>query len=120
MTALPGPSEPLDISFNEDALATLTAAFRQYGDAFRIFSPTANSHICVFSHPDHVRRVFVDNNGNYTKQPTALKYANIFFGLATSGGTQAYYKQAPTREAADKLVAARFAAPGTFAYRAAW
>ena len=67
MTALPGPSEPLDISFNEDALATLTAAFRQYGDAFRIFSPTANSHICVFSHPDHVRRVFVDNNGNYTK-----------------------------------------------------
>jgi cytochrome P450 len=67
MTALPGPSEPLDISFNEDALATLTAAFRQFGDAFRIFSPTANSHICVFSHPDHVRRVFVDNNGNYTK-----------------------------------------------------
>ena len=51
------------------------------------------------------------NNGNYTKQPAALKYANIFFGLATSGGTQAYYKQAPTREAADKLVAARFAAP---------
>ena len=67
MTALPGPSEPLDISFNEDALATLTAAFRQFGNAFRIFSPTANSHICVFSHPDHVRHVFVDNNSNYTK-----------------------------------------------------
>lgn len=67
MNALPGPSEPLDISFNEDALATLTTAFRQYGDAFSIFSPTANTHICVFSHPDHVRRVFVDNNSNYTK-----------------------------------------------------
>ena len=67
MTALPGPATPLDISFNEDALATLQGAFAQYGDAFRIFSPAANSHICVFSHPDHVRHVFVDKNSNFTK-----------------------------------------------------
>jgi cytochrome P450 len=67
MTELTGPSAPLDISFNEDALATLKGAFAEYGDAFRIFSPATNSHICVFSHPDHVRHVFVDKNSNFTK-----------------------------------------------------
>jgi cytochrome P450 len=65
--SLPGPSTPLDISFNEDALATLTAAFQQYGDAFSIFSPATKSKICVFSHPDHVRHVFVDKNVNFNK-----------------------------------------------------
>lgn len=67
MTELPGPSEPLDVSFNEDVLTALTTAFARYGDAFRVFSPTTNSNICVFSHPDHVRHVFVDKNANYTK-----------------------------------------------------
>ena len=67
MNTLPGPAEPLDISFNEDALDTLTAAFTRYGDAFSIFSPEINARICVFSHPDHVRQVFVDNHANYTK-----------------------------------------------------
>jgi homoserine O-acetyltransferase len=52
-------------------------------------------------------------NGEYTAQPAAFKYANVFFGLATSGGTQAYYEQAGTREKADKLVEARLAAPQT-------
>lgn len=67
MTTLPGPPEPLDISFSEDALKTLTGAFARYGDAFRIFSPATNAHICVFSHPDHVRHILVDNHANYTK-----------------------------------------------------
>jgi homoserine O-acetyltransferase len=35
----------------------------------------------------------------------------VFFGIATIGGTLAYQKQAPTREAADKLLAQRYAAP---------
>jgi enediyne biosynthesis protein E7 len=67
MNSLPGPSTPLDISFNEDALATLTAAFERFGDAFSIFSPATGSKICVFSHPDHVRHVFVDKNTNFNK-----------------------------------------------------
>lgn len=67
-TALPpGPAEPLDISFSEDVLATLSAAFAQYGDVFRVYSPVTQAHIYVFSHPDHVRRVLVDNHPNYTK-----------------------------------------------------
>jgi homoserine O-acetyltransferase len=52
-------------------------------------------------------------NGNYTKQPGSLKLANAFFGIATSGGTLNYQKQAPTRAQADKVVDARLAAPMT-------
>ena len=52
-------------------------------------------------------------NGNYTKQPTSLKLANVFFGIATSGGTLNYQAQAPTRVQADKVVDARLAAPMT-------
>jgi homoserine O-acetyltransferase/O-succinyltransferase len=49
------------------------------------------------------------NNGNYTKQPNALKHASVFFSIATAGGTLNYQKQAPTRELADKAVDARLA-----------
>ncbi len=49
------------------------------------------------------------NGGNYTKQPQSLRMANAFFGIATSGGTLAYQKLAPTREQADKIVDARLA-----------
>ena len=51
------------------------------------------------------------NNGNYTTQPHSLKYASTFFGIATSGGTLNYQKEAPTRELADKFVDARLSAP---------
>ena len=51
------------------------------------------------------------NNGNYTTQPPSLRLANVFFGVATSGGTLAYQNLAPTRQSADKLVDERLAAP---------
>ena len=39
-------------------------------------------------------------DGNYTTQPAApSQVASVFFGIATSGGTLAYQKMAPTREA---------------------
>jgi homoserine O-acetyltransferase len=50
-------------------------------------------------------------DGNYTAQPKAMKYANAFFGIATSGGTLAWQKLAPTRARADKLVEDRINAP---------
>jgi homoserine O-acetyltransferase len=50
------------------------------------------------------------NGGNYSQQPRSLRLANAFFGIATSGGTLAYQKLAPTRASADKLVDARLAA----------
>jgi homoserine O-acetyltransferase len=52
-------------------------------------------------------------NGNYTKQPNSLKLANVFFGIATSGGTLNYQAHAPTRALADKLVDTRLAASMT-------
>ncbi|TCR64088.1 alpha/beta fold hydrolase [Bosea sp. BK604] len=68
-----------------------------------------------------MRRMIVDavrndpdwKNGDYTTQPPAFRTANVFFGIATSGGTLAYQKQAPTREAADKLLDERLKAPFT-------
>jgi len=59
-----------------------------------------------------LRRLIVDsirndpewNNGNYTKQPRSAQFASVFFGIATSGGTLATYKAAPTRAQADKIL----------------
>ena len=66
-----------------------------------------------------LRRLIVDsirndpewNNGNYTKQPRSAQFASVFFGIATSGGTLATYKAAPTRAQADKILDARLNAP---------
>jgi homoserine O-acetyltransferase/O-succinyltransferase len=66
-----------------------------------------------------MRRLIIDsvkndpdwNGGNYTTQPRSLKAAAVFFGVATSGGTLAYSKLAPTRAAADKMLDERLAAP---------
>ena len=62
---------------------------------------------------DSIRNDPAWNNGNYTTQPRAVQFANVFFGITTIGGSQAYYKLAPTREKADKLVEERMAAPFT-------
>src|SRR5260370_33709050 len=53
------------------------------------------------------------NNGNYTAQPRSARFASVFYGIATNGGTLAYQKLAPTREAADKLLDDRLAEPFT-------
>jgi homoserine O-acetyltransferase len=49
------------------------------------------------------------NDGNYTEQPNSMRLANVFYATATSGGTLAYQKLAPTREKADKMVDERLA-----------
>lgn len=66
-----------------------------------------------------LRRLIIDsirndpewNNGNYTKQPRSAQFASVFFGIATSGGTLATYKAAPTRAQADKILDARLNGP---------
>jgi homoserine O-acetyltransferase len=60
---------------------------------------------------ESIRRDPEYKDGHYAAPPASLKVANAFFGFATSGGTQAYQKAAPSREAADKLVDERLAAP---------
>ena len=49
--------------------------------------------------------------GDYTVQPKAMKAATVFYLVATNGGSRAFQKAAPTREAADKILDARIAAP---------
>jgi cytochrome P450 len=63
----PVASEPLDISFESDALSVLERNFAVHGDAFRMFSPVLQRPIWVLSHPDHVRHVLVDRSANFTK-----------------------------------------------------
>jgi homoserine O-acetyltransferase len=66
-----------------------------------------------------MRRIIIDgirndpdwNNGNYTTQPRSAHAASVFYGIVSAGGTLAYQKAAPTREAADNLVDGRLAAP---------
>jgi len=66
-----------------------------------------------------MRRLIIDtirndpdwNGGDYTAQPKAFRAAAVFYGIATNGGTLAYQKMAPTREAADKLLDQRLSAP---------
>ena len=50
-------------------------------------------------------------NGDYTVQPRSARIASVFYGIVSAGGTLAYQKAAPTREAADKLLDSRLAAP---------
>ncbi|MFI4930600.1 MAG: alpha/beta fold hydrolase [Burkholderiales bacterium] len=50
-------------------------------------------------------------DGNYAMQPKSAQVASVFYGVATNGGTLAYQKQAPTREAADRLLDGRLNAP---------
>src|SRR4051795_2803710 len=52
-------------------------------------------------------------NGDYKTQPPLMKVAAQFYSTATSGGTLAFQKLAPTSGQADKLVDERLAAPFT-------
>ncbi len=51
------------------------------------------------------------NGGNYTAQPRNMQTHLLYFGLATIGGNQALYKQAPTSAKGDELIFKRLAAP---------
>jgi homoserine O-acetyltransferase len=93
----------------------------KYPDFMDALAPMASQPTAMASRNWMMRRLIIDSirndpewmGGNYTAQPRAAKAANVFFGIATSGGTLAYQQQAPTREAADKLLDSRLNAPFT-------
>ena len=86
-----------------------------YPDLMDALVPMASQPSAMASRNWLMRRMIVDairtdpawKGGEYTEQPQAFRTANVFFGIATNGGSLAYQQQAPTREAADKLLAAR-------------
>ena len=91
----------------------------KYPDSMDALVPMASQPSEMSSRNWMMRRLLIEtirsdpdyNNGNYTTQPRSTKLANVFFAIGTNGGTLAYQKLAPTREAADKLVDQRLAAP---------
>jgi homoserine O-acetyltransferase len=93
----------------------------KYPDFMDALVPMASQPSAMSSRNWMMRRLIVDsirndpawNSGNYSVQPRAARVASVFYGIATAGGTLAYQKMAPTREAADKLLDERLAAPST-------
>jgi homoserine O-acetyltransferase len=91
----------------------------KYADAMDALAPMASQPTAMASRNWMLRRLLIETirsdpdykDGNYTTQPRSMKFASIFYGTATSGGTLAYQKLAPTSAQADKLVDERLAAP---------
>jgi len=89
----------------------------KYPDFMDTLVPTAAHPTAMAGRNWMLRRMVVDlvrndpewNGGNYTQQPRSLKLAQVYFGVATSGGTQAVYRAAPTREKADQILDQRLA-----------
>ncbi|HZM86690.1 MAG TPA: alpha/beta fold hydrolase [Blastocatellia bacterium] len=88
-----------------------------YPDFMDALVPLASQPVEVAGRNWITRRMLIDsirndpewNGGNYTKQPRSLQTAQVYFSMATSGGTQALYKAAPTQDKADQLVNERLA-----------
>ncbi len=93
----------------------------KYPDFMDALAPMASQPIAMASRNWMMRRLIIDairkdpdwKDGNYTTQPKAVQVANVFYGIATSGGTMAYQAQAGTHEKAEKMLNDRLAAPFT-------
>ena len=92
---------------------------QKYPSFMDIAVPMASLPMEMSSRNWILRRLIIDSirndpewmNGNYSKQPRSAQFASVFYALATSGGTQALYKAAPTRDKADQLLNQRLGAP---------
>ena len=90
----------------------------KYPDFMDALAPMASQPTAMASRNWMMRRLVIDSirndpdwkGGDYTTQPKAFRTAAVFFNLGTNGGTLAFQKMAPTREAADKLLDQRLAA----------
>lgn len=93
----------------------------KYPEFMDTLAPMAAQPTAMSSRNWMMRRLIIDairndpewKDGNYTTQPRSAKVASVFFAIGTSGGNIALQKAAPTREAADKLLDQRLAAPFT-------
>jgi homoserine O-acetyltransferase/O-succinyltransferase len=92
---------------------------QKYPDMMDVAVPMASFPTEMSGRNWILRRLIIDAirndpewmNGNYTTQPRSLQFASVFYGLATSGGTQRLYKATPTREKADQLLNQRLTTP---------
>ncbi len=63
----PGPSAGFDLDGSDETLARLREYSANYGDFYRVFSPSRGSYGYVINHPDDVKHVLLSNHRNYTK-----------------------------------------------------
>jgi cytochrome P450 len=63
----PGPAEPLDLAVSEDMIARLMGLFEKFGDLYRFYNPSTQSHVYVLTHPDHAKQILITNYKNYIK-----------------------------------------------------
>lgn len=93
----------------------------QHPDFMDALVPMASQPAAMSSRNWMMRRLVIDTirndpdwkGGSYTEQPKSAKAALVYYLIATNGGSRALQKAAPTREAADKIIDARLAAPMT-------
>ena len=93
----------------------------RYPDFMDAAMPMASQPTAMASRNWMLRRMMLEtikndpeyNNGNYTTQPRMMKIANVFFGIATNGGTLNYQNVAPDNAKADEFVNKALAAPMT-------
>ncbi len=91
----------------------------RYPDMMDAIVPMASQPTAMSSRNWMMRRLMIETikadpdyrNGDYTTQPKSLGLANVVYATGTNGGDLAYQRLAPTREAADKMVDQRLAAP---------
>jgi homoserine O-acetyltransferase len=91
---------------------------QKYPEMMDIAVPMASLPAAMSGRNWILRRLIIDSirqdpewmNGNYTRQPRSLRFASVFFAMATNGGNQGLYKAAPTRERADALLDQRLTA----------
>jgi homoserine O-acetyltransferase len=91
---------------------------QKYPDAMDVAVPMASLPTPMSGRNWMMRRLIIDSirndpdwmGGNYTKQPRSLQFASVFYGIGTSGGNQALFRAAPTREKADQLLDQRLKA----------
>jgi len=83
-----------------------------YPGAMDLLVPMASMPVEVAGRNWMLRRMLIDavrndpeyKGGNYDREPPGFLRAQAYFGIATSGGTQALYRAAPTRQKADEYV----------------
>jgi homoserine O-acetyltransferase len=88
-----------------------------YPDFMDVLVPMGSQPVAISGRNWILRRMLIEtikadpgyNGGDYVEQPRTFRMAAKFFSLATSGGTRAWQKIAPTRALADKVVEERLA-----------
>jgi len=83
---------------------------QRYPRALDLAVPMASLPVEMSGRNWIMRRLIIDS---IRRDPKNAQFASMFYAFATSGGNQALYKAAPTREKADQLLDARLKAPFT-------